>query len=279
MASNPGSRTFGTLIAAVLIAFVAGLGVMAVAIPRWQAWRGQPVTSGTTATQTVPATTAATTTAAGQPLAPLVSQPTEGQAQVLDTRVADIESRMARIDLRAAAAAGNADRAENLLLAFAARRAIDRGVGLGYVETPFRQAFADTQPRAVGAIIAAAQQPVTIAQLRAGLVQLQPVVTRPTANQGWWQAARTSLGQLFTVRREGAAPPTPDARLERAKLLVESGQVDGAMTEVSRLSQGAQTAAWLALARRYVDAHNALDVIEADALTQTDPLTPKTPEL
>jgi hypothetical protein len=274
MASNPGSRTFGTLIAAVLIAFVAGLGVMAIAIPRWQAWRGQPVTN------VAPAVTPAQTTVAAQPLAPLVAaQPTEGQAQVIDTRVADIESRMARVDLRAAAAAGNADRAENLLLAFAARRAIDRGVGLGYVEQPFRQAFGDTQPRAVGSVITAAQQPVTIAQLRAGLAQLQPVVTRPTANQGWWQATRTSLGQLFTVRREGAAPPTPDARLERARLLVESGQVDGAMTEVSRLPQGPQTATWLALARRYVEAHNALDLIEADALTHTDPLNPKTPEL
>jgi hypothetical protein len=270
MASNPGSRTFGTLIAAVLIAFVAGLGVMAIAIPRWQAWRGQPVTTAPPATQAPAATTA---------VQPLVTQPSPGQTQVLDTRVADIESRMARVDLRAAAAAGNADRAENLLLAFAARRAIDRGVGLGYIEQPFRQAFADTQPRAVGSVIAAAQQPVTIAQLRAGLAQLQPVVTNPTANQGWWQATRSSLGQLFVVRREGAAPPTPDARLDRARLLVESGQVDGAMTEVSRLPQGAQTAAWLILARRYVEAHNALDLIEADALTQTDPLHTKTPEI
>lgn len=277
MASNPGSRTFGTLIAAVLIAFVAGLGVMAIAIPRWQAWRGQPVAASAPATP--PTTTTAASTAA-QPLAPLVSPPpTEGQAQVIDTRVADIESRMARVDLRAAAAAGNADRAENLLLAFAARRAIDRGVGLGYVEQPFRQAFADTQPRAVGSIITASQQPVTIAQLRAGLAQLQPIVTVPTANQGWWQATKTSLGQLFTVRREGAARPTPDARLERARLLVESGQVDGAMTEVSRLPQGPQTNAWLALARRYVEAHNALDLIEADALTRTNPLHPQTPEI
>ncbi len=267
MASNPGSRTFGTLIAAVLIAFVAGLGVMAVAIPRWQAWRGQPVT--TTAPAEQPAN------AAAQPLAPLVA-PTTGQTQAIDNRVADIESRMARVDLRAAAAAGNADRAENLLLAFAARRAIDRGVGLGYVETPLRQAFASTQPRAVGSVIAAAQQPVTIASLRAGLAQLQPIVTRPAANQGWWQATRTSLGQLFAVRREGTAPPTPDARLERARLLVESSQVDGAMTEVSRLPQGPQTAAWLALARRYVEAHNALDLIEAEALTRPDPINPQT---
>lgn len=274
MASNPGSRTFGTMIAAVLIAFVAGLGVMAIVIPRWQTWRGQPAVTAAPAAQ--PATPAA---AAVPPLAPLVTTPTEGQTQAIDTRVADIESRMARVDLRAAAAAGNADRAENLLLAFAARRAIDRGVGLGYVEQPFRAAFADTQPRAVGSIIAAGQQPVTIAQLRAGLAQLQPIVTRPTANQGWWQATRTSLGQLFTVRREGSAPPTPDARLERARLLVESGQVDGAMTEVSRLPQGPQTAAWLAIARRYVEAHNALDLIEADALTRTNPLHNQTPEI
>ncbi|CAM3127267.1 hypothetical protein SPAN111604_05200 [Sphingomonas antarctica] len=267
MASDPRSRTFGTLLAAVLIAFVAGIGAMALAIPRWQAWRATPVAAAPT-TVTQPAT--ATVVPPAQPLATT----TLGQAQVIDTRVAEIESRMARVDLRAAAAAGNADRAESLLLAFAARRAVDRGVGLGYVEQPLRQRFGQTQPRAVGSIIGAAQSPVTIAALRAGLAQLQPVVTRPTANQGWWQATRTSLGSLFVVRREGSVAPTPDARLDRARLLVESGQVDGAMTEVARLPQGPQTTAWLALARRYVEAHNALDLIEAEALTRQDPLSP-----
>lgn len=272
MASNPGSRTFGTLIAAVLIAFVAGLGVMALAVPRWQAWRGFATSSAPTVTQTVaPAGPA-------QPIAPLVTT-TPGQAQAIDNRVAEIESRMTRVDLRAAAAAGNADRAESLLLAFAARRAVDRGVGLGYVEQPLRQRFGQTQPRAVGSIIAAAQAPVTIAALRFGLAQLQPVVTRPAATQGWWQSTRQSLGSLFVVRRDGAAAPTPDARLERARLLIESGQADGAMAEVARLPQGPQTAAWLALARRYVDAHNALDLIEAQALTRADPLNPQPTEM
>ena len=214
MASNPGSRTFGTLLAAVLIAFVAGLGAMALAIPRWQAWRAGPTAS------TPAATPQPTPAAAAQPLAPLITT-TPGQAQVIDTRVAEIEGRMARVDLRAAAAAGNADRAESLLLAFAARRAVDRGVGLGYVEQPLRQRFGESQPRAIGSIITAAQSPVTIAALRAGLAQLQPVVTRPAANQGWWQATRNSLGSLFVVRRESAVAPTPDARLDRARLLVE----------------------------------------------------------
>jgi hypothetical protein len=273
MASNPGSRTFGTLIAAVLIAFVAGLGVMALAIPRWQAWRNPPAAAAPAA----PVTTVQSAPAA-QPVATLPA-PTAGQADAIDNRVAEIETRMSRVDLRAAAAAGNADRAESLLLAFAARRAIDRGVGLGYVDQPLRQRFGQSQPRALGSIIAAAQAPVTIATLRVGLAQLEPIVTRPIANQGWWQATKSSLGSLFTVRREGAAPPTPDARLDRARLLVESGQVDGAMTEVARLPQGAQTTAWLALAKRYVEAHNALDLIEAEALTHSDPLNPQPSEM
>lgn len=272
MASNPGSRTFGTLIAALLIAFVAGLGVMALAIPRWQAWRGTPASSA------APAGTPVAPVTPVQQAAPLAST-TPGQAQAIDTRVAEIEARMSRVDLRAAAAAGNADRAESLLLAFAARRVVDRGVGLGYVEQPLRQRFGQTQPRAIGSIIAAAQAPVTIAALRAGLAQLQPIVSRPDANQGWWQSTRNSLGALFVVRRDGTAAPTPDARLERARLLVESGQVDGAMAEVARLPQGSQTAAWLALGRRYVEAHNALDLIEAEALTRADTLTPQPAEM
>lgn len=268
MASNPGSRTFGTLIAAVLIAFVAGLGVMALAVPRWQTWRGHDVRNSV---ETAPVPAGPTS----QPLTSLLPEPTPGQAQAIDTRVAEIETRMARVDLRAAAAAGNADRAESLLLAFAARRAVDRGVGLGFVEQPLRQRFGHSQPRAVGSIITAAQAPVTIAALRAELTQLQPIVTRSAASKGWWQATRDSLGSLFVVRRDGANSPTPDARLDRARLLVENGQVDGAMAEVARLPQGQQTSAWLALARRYVDAHNALDLIEAEALTRPDPLNPQ----
>src|SRR6187431_1746543 len=55
----------------------------------------------------------------------------EGQQGELDQRIAEMEQRLARIDVQADAAAGNAARAEGLLIAFAARRAVERGDRLG----------------------------------------------------------------------------------------------------------------------------------------------------
>ena len=51
----------------------------------------------------------------------------------LDQRLAAAEQRLTRLDLQAQAAAGNAARAEGLLIAFAVRRALDRGADWGYL--------------------------------------------------------------------------------------------------------------------------------------------------
>src|SRR3546814_8952066 len=56
----------------------------------------------------------------------------------LDQRLAAAQQRLARLDLQAQAAAGNAARAEGLLIAFASRRAIERGVELGYLADQLR---------------------------------------------------------------------------------------------------------------------------------------------
>ena len=62
-------------------------------------------------------------------------------------RVSALEQRMSEIDVQSRSAVGNADRAEGLLVAFAARRALDRGVGLGFLEGLLRQRFGQSQPR------------------------------------------------------------------------------------------------------------------------------------
>ena len=51
----------------------------------------------------------------------------------LDSRVAAMEQRLAKLDLQLQAASGNAARTEGLLVAFAARRAVERGAPLGYL--------------------------------------------------------------------------------------------------------------------------------------------------
>ena len=194
----------------------------------------------------------------------------------MDVRVADLEARMARLDLRAAAAAGNAARAEGLLVAFAARRALDRGVALGYIEGQLRERFGQSQPRAISAIIAAAQRPVTLEGLREGLDAMAPGLARANTRRGWWDATRDTLGSLFVVRRAGTDAPAPDERLSRARMRVEGGQVDGALAEIARLPASADASAWMDAARRYVEAHRALDLIEAAAIT-TPVGTPELP--
>ena len=77
-----------------------------------------------------------------------------------------LEARTAAVSSDAMAAGGQATRAEGLMVAFAARRAIDRGVGLGYIEEQLRLRFGRAQPRATAAVIQASHQPVTIEDLR-----------------------------------------------------------------------------------------------------------------
>src|SRR5439155_4104234 len=72
----------------------------------------------------------------------------------LNHRVDALEQRIGAIDSQAREAVGNAGRAENLLIAFAARRALDRGIGLGYLEGLLRERFGATQPQAVATVIA-----------------------------------------------------------------------------------------------------------------------------
>ncbi|MCH2487070.1 MAG: hypothetical protein MK010_04920, partial [Erythrobacter sp.] len=51
----------------------------------------------------------------------------------IDQRLAAAEQRLARLDLQAQATAGNTARAEGLLIAFATRRAIEKGAELGFL--------------------------------------------------------------------------------------------------------------------------------------------------
>ncbi|WP_293880766.1 hypothetical protein [Sphingomonas sp.] len=200
----------------------------------------------------------------------------QAQSATVDMRVSQLEERIARIDLRAAAAAGNASRAEGLLIAFAARRAIDRGTGLGYVEGQLRDRFGETQPRAVSAVIAAGQQPVTIANLKQGLDRIAPNLSSGTRSESWWAATRRALSTLVIVRREGTPAPAPDERIARARLMLDGGQVDGALAEVARLPGQAMAGDWMTAARRWVEAHRALDIIEAAAIMPPPVVVPVT---
>lgn len=189
----------------------------------------------------------------------------------IDQRVAAIESRIDDIDARAAAASGDANRAEGLLIAFAARRALDRGQPLGFLEGMLRDRFGGKDAAAVARIIAGAQRPVTLAQLQDGLEALRPQLVTHAPDESAWQSFRHELGTLFVVRKADEPSSIPADRLSRAEHALEQGQVDTAAAEVARLPGAARASAWLDQARRYVLARNALDQIETEALLTPTP--------
>ena len=271
----PPARPLRTAMIAALLAFLGGLALMAWALTRWEPVkrlvRGDAAPEVATAGRPIlpPTATGVMTTEAPMPPA------TIGQATAIDARIAELEGRVARIDLRAAAAAGNAARAEGLLIAFAARRAIDRGVALGYIEGELRDRFGATQPRAVGAIIAGSQAPVTIEGLHQTLAAIAPTLIGGGTGQSWWESTRHALGNLVVVRKAGTESPAADDRIERAQLRLQEGQVENALAEVARLAAHDKANDWMVRARRYIEAHRALDIIEAAALTDTpDTSTP-----
>lgn len=206
--------------------------------------------------------------AAGQQRSPL--QPVGGGAPVpadVAQRIALLEQRLGELGTDTRVASGNVDRSEGLLVAFAARRALERGVGLGYLEGLLRQRFGENQAEAVGTIIDFSQAPVTLQQLQLGLTEAAPQLTG-AAGQTFLDALSTELSNLVVVRREGTPSTDPGARLRRATARMEAGQVEEALQEVLRMPGRENARDWIDSAQRYVAARQALDKIELAAFTE-----------
>jgi hypothetical protein len=181
-------------------------------------------------------------------------------------RVAALESRLSTLESRIQATAGSAGRADAMLLAFAARRAIDRGVALGYLEPLLVQRFGQQHQAAVATIVTAAREPVRLDTLLSEYEDLAPILRAGGPDEGWWEGFRRELGSIVSVHRADTPSPQPQARYNRALALLKSGQVDGALAETMRLPGAARATQWIAKARRYIGAHRALDEIESGAL-------------
>jgi hypothetical protein len=203
-----------------------------------------------------------------------VLAPAPGNAQILidpemTRRVNTLEQRLAELDAQSRAAVGNADRAEGLLVAFAARRALDRGVALGYLEGLLRQRFGATQPQAVGTVITGARDSVTLQQLQDGLKDVRTELSGGGPEQTWWNAFQNEFSDLIRIRREGTPSTIPSERLARATRALDAGLAEVALAEVLRLPGRDQAVDWIAKARRYVAARRALDTIETAALLES----------
>jgi hypothetical protein len=212
------------------------------------------------------------------PIRPLMIAPAapSGDVTVLAERIGRIEARVETIDNRTRSASGNAGRAEGLLVAMAARRALDRGVALGVIEALLRDRFGSDQPQAVATVITVAREPVTLDELQDGLARIAPQLAGGGGNQSWWQSTRRALGTLFVVRRADTPSQLPEDRVRRAQAQLEIGHVDGALVEIARLADHRIADPWIARARRYVAARRALDTIETSALLDS-PGVPASP--
>lgn len=186
--------------------------------------------------------------------------------EMLAAQLAALEQRTAAVTGQASSAYGNATRAEALLAAFAARRAIDRGLGLGYVEAQLKDRFGASQPAEVAAVIDAAKHPVTVEDLRLGLDQIGPTLAFGPADDGWGGAIWRLFANLIVIHPRNQPSPAPGERLLRIRRLLALGQVEAAVEEVKRLPGAARATAWLDGANKYVATRRALDTLESAAL-------------
>ncbi|WP_426266197.1 hypothetical protein [Sphingomonas sp. LHG3443-2] len=183
-----------------------------------------------------------------------------------EARVATLEARLARVESATTRAESSAGRADALLVAFAARRAIDRGVALGYLEPLLTERFGPTHPQAVATIITASRRPVRLDQLATDFSALAPRLKAAPENASLWQTVRQEMAGLVTIRRADQPSQRPVPTYDRAVARLGTGQVDQALAEAMRLPGISAAPKWVADARTYIAAHRALDQIEGAAL-------------
>lgn len=204
---------------------------------------------------------------------PVVTNPPERQpaTDVLNdpedaAKIATLEQRVARVENATERAEGFAGRADALVVAFAARRAVDRGVALGYLEPLLLDRFGAQHQAAVATIVTASRSPVRLNDLRSEYESLGSELRRGSEQESWWAGLKREFGSMVEVHRADKPAMNADARYNRALQRLSTGDVDQALAETMRLPGASRAGDWTDKARRYVAAHRALDEIESAAL-------------
>ncbi|HEV2044542.1 MAG TPA: hypothetical protein VGR05_07675 [Sphingomicrobium sp.] len=257
----PGYRRSGNWVATlawVILLILIGAGLAVWGLSRWDAGARflgvAPVAPPALALQPI------------RDAAPAVTATGADEDPATVDRVAQVEARLRNVENATQRNAGSVGRADALLVAFASRRAIDRGVQLGYLETVLAERFGAQHPVAVATIITASRTPVTLDDLTDEYGRLQSELRRGAPDEGLWQGLKREMGSIVAVRRANAPSPKPEARYDRAMARLEQGQVDLALAETMRLPGASRAGPWIAKARRYIAAHRALDEVESSAL-------------
>lgn len=206
-----------------------------------------------------------------RPSEPAAQAVVSAPSPMIDAQVADLRSRIERVENAATEAQGSAGRADALVIAFAARRSIDRGVALGYLEPLLVQRFGVQHPQAVSTIVTASRAPVRLTDLAAQYEQLRRPLLAAGPQEGVWSSFKRELGSLIHVHRADQPSTQPQARYERALAALRGGEVDTALAETMRLPGAARAREWTARARQHVAVHRALDELESAALLGSSP--------
>ena len=197
---------------------------------------------------------------APQPAPATPAAPAESQ------RIAALEQRLSQVENSSQRAEGFAGRADALVVAFAARRAIDRGVALGYLENLLVDRFGAQHQAAIATIVTASRAPVRLNDLTAEYESLGSELKRGGPEESWWSGFRREFGSIVEVHRANRPAMNADARYSRALQRLSTGDVDQALAETMRLPGASRAGDWITKARRYIAAHRALDEVESAAL-------------
>jgi hypothetical protein len=200
-----------------------------------------------------------------KPAAPQPAGPTPTTAAD-NAQIAAIEQRLSQVENATQRAEGFAGRADALVVAFAARRAIDRGVALGFLESLLVDRFAAQHEAAVATIITASHQPVRLEELTSEYEALGPELRRGGPQDSWWTSFKHELGSMVELHRTDRPAASAEARYARALQRLSMGDVDQALAETMRMPGATRATDWIAKARRYIAVHRALDEIESAAL-------------
>lgn len=218
----------------------------------------------------VPATAARSPQSAAQPqpLGPgmYASQGLATLNPAIPGQIAQLQARVQRVENQNQQVQGSAGRADALLIAFAARRAVERGVSLGYLEPLLVNRFGSNHPQAVATIVSASRTPEQLTDLIGQYQDLEPELIGPPPNEGLWSGLKRGFSSLITVHRSDRPSTQPKARYDRALAHLMAGEVDAALAETMRLPGAPRAQDWIASARQYVLVHRALDEIESAAL-------------
>ncbi|WP_371432629.1 hypothetical protein [Novosphingobium sp.] len=266
-----GRRGWTTVLVGLLLLVAVSVAV------GWLAWKNGLLTLGANGVNFGPSPAAPATPPTPLPLVSAGERAANDAAVAGATaKLAALEQRLAELNQQASAASGQATHAEALLAAFAARRAIERGQQLGYLETQLRIRFGDSQPNAVDRVISAAGKPVTLGSLSEDFERLRPQLTGGSPDEGGWQWFKREMGNLFVIRHDDMPSPSPERRVDRVRSFLAGNRVDMAIIEVERMPGHDAATEWLAHARDYVMTQHALDQLETAALVTPTPPPPAT---